>query len=150
MGLMLRECKDEIVREVALVARESAVEKSTAPVAAEVSPGLSTLNLQMEDIRCLLINVSRDMSRLQERQGQLEKRLERGLAEGITREVCVRQTHFEGTTLEEAPRERITRSKSRVVKPTRSAISRTQQRTIIAWEELQEPPEDESTFPSEL
>jgi len=165
---MLETCRQDITRQTDHMIHDFGEKRADRTYEMQV---MKTLTTQLEDVQMLLVNISRDMNKLQDRQTQLEKQFIKQEKQFIKQEKPLNVTSvlLSGTTLSnDIPIHHgsgpVTRSKSKLLRDTTlgnatmtkvhkpsSFASRTTARTIIPWDELTMPEaECTTTYPSEL
>lgn len=135
---MVSEYKTEIVQRTETVIKNHY--ENNANRTYEVQT-MKNLTLQMEDVQLLLINISKEMDKLQTGQLQLEKKFITQERRFDRERELQTTTLLNGTTLSNDPPGVITRSKSRLLKESQThkiakKNTRAIGRTIIPWEEI--------------
>ncbi|KAG0656920.1 hypothetical protein C6P45_002548 [Maudiozyma exigua] len=173
---MLQSCQEEITKKTTKIVED--LYEKTSDKRNEVNL-VKTLSGQMEDIQLLLMNISKDMNKMQKKQISLEKQIQKQNENKIeAKRFVTAMGLLNGTTLSNETVQRsksrnsgpLTRAKSRLLDRNNNKIQKPQQqqqlsrvtgRTIIPWEELAmstsetSPPDAEYaktmvTYPSEL
>lgn len=173
---MLQSCQEEITKKTTKIVEDLYEKASDKRNEANL---VKTLSGQMEDIQLLLMNISKDMNKMQKKQISLEKQIQKQNEAKIeAKRFVTAMGLLNGTTLSNETVQRsksrhsgpLTRAKSRLLERSNSKIQKSRQqqqlsrvtgRTIIPWEELAMPTSDTSppdaeytttmvTYPSEL
>ena len=171
---MLQSCQEEITKKTTKIIDD--LYERTSDRRNEINL-VKTLSGQMEDIQLLLMNISKDMNKLQKKQISIEKRIQKqNETKDQTKRFVTAMGLLNGTTLSHETTQRstsrnmgpLTRAKSKLLDrksdgiqklPQQPQLSRVTARTIIPWEELAMPASDTSppdaeytttTYPSEL